>query len=581
MNNNQFTDPLDEIINKHREATQSVDNTSTVSESTQASINEPDVVPDTTATDIIDYGENDLAEEIAREEHEENEMKQNMMKERKSEKSDVMMPPDEHDMAYHTEALAFQSDKLAVVTTMVNKVIAKHHIISGGIPTENNVRMRVMGELIDIYHKTGDVITPEFEKVILDNWVDDSGVTATELINRADTQTEEVKKDEEKVEPILETPTVNITVEKNNPVTINVDESLIANTSKSNVINVNVKEVSEKELRATTIIENSQQEGIITTYDSGISDVPITLPMSGYRCVMRPINWFDFIRLTAPTSKNSIDNELKKWSVIYEHMKNPSIGPFENFDDFLKKTKYQDGELLMWAILVATSDEEEPLNLTCRNDKCKSPIKITYRPRSIIHLDEERIPKHYEKTHSVAVGEEAIKHWESVNSVRTRYELPDSGIIVEVDEPSAYDFITKKLPLVQEIFERYHPGKEMGSVPVDDPSMFEFDYLSANALYVSAMTIIRDGKEYRYTHWDDIEHIITKALGTDDSRILLKIVENSRLNVSPASFYIENIVCPKCKLVVKKQPIENIGTSLLFQVSRRLGSTTINLIKLD
>ena len=113
--------------------------------------------------------------------------------------------------------------------------------------------------------------------------------------------------------------------------------------SSSRVVDILVKEVSEKELKMANIIENSNIKGIISKYDSGINDVPLTLPLSGYRCVMRSINWWDFIKLTAPSSNSPVDNELKKWSVLYDHMKNVSIGEFTDLEDFMKKTKYQVG----------------------------------------------------------------------------------------------------------------------------------------------------------------------------------------------------------------------------------------------
>ena len=577
-----FIDPLAALVNRHKMAAGGEPVTN-VNDKTDI---EEEVVQDAeeVSVDTIDYGDNDLNDEIAREEEAVQEERRRMWEEQqKNQKEDVMMPPDDHDPEYHTEAINYQTDKLAIVTTMVNQVVEKHHLTTGGIP--DNVRMQVMGELIDLYHRDGDVITEDFEKIILDNWQGDETVQSTQPVVNEPVVQQAEEEDVQEEEKIPEAPTINITVEKGNPVTINVDESILPETTMTKEVNIIVREVSEEELKATTIIENSQQEGIIKKFDSGIHDVPITLPLSGYRCVMRPINWFDFIKLATPSSGNNSDNELKKWSVIYDHMKNPSIGEFENFEDFLKKTKYQDRELLMWAILVATADEEETLSFECSNPKCRKPISIKYHPRSIVHLDPKHIPDHYEKTHSVAVGHYAIEHFNKVNGKRRRYQLPSTGIIVEVNEPSAYEFITQKLSLVQKLYERYRPGEEMSGFNPEDPRMMEFDYLSANALFVTAMsyqTKDKDGKtkEYRYTNWDDIERIITEGLDADDSGILLKIIEKARTNVTPVSFYISDTICPSCKLKENKI-INDIGNSLLFQVSRRLASTQINLIEMD
>lgn len=612
--NKMNIDPLEELLNRQKAALgEPVEQTS---DEVAEMVDEPTPEKSGSLMDVdIDdaediYGDNDLNAEIAAEEAREQEARkaagEELMNQKKAaEAAKPFMPPDEHDMNYHTEAIGYQGDKINTVSAMVNRVVAKYRIISGGIedmpdPKLGTIgKMAVMGELVDIYHKNGEKITKDFEDLILKNWVMPDGTLAIHNINgqgfvvdktmiNAPTNTANtVQKSENTADDSkpVESPIININVEKNTPVTVNVDESIIAQTTQTNEVNIYVKEVSQEELLKTTIVENSDQKGIISVYDPGINDVPLTLPLSGYRCVMRSINWFDFIKLTAPASQNGSDNELKKWSVIYDHLKNPSIGEFKDLEDFMKKTKYQDRELLMWGLLVATADDEETLSITCGNPNCKKPIRIQYRPRNIVHVDEEHVPKWYVPAHEAAVGPDAVKIWESVNGTRKRYKLPHTGIIVEINEPSAYEFVTQKLPLINDLYKRYRPDGNMSEMDPNDVSMAEFDYLSANALFVSAMTIVRmengKPKEFRFTKWEQIEEIITRALDAEDSGILLKIIEKTRENVSPISFRVEDINCPACGRHEKFIPINDIGTSLLFQVSRRLSNTQINLIEMD
>ena len=180
-----------------------------------------------------------------------------------------------------------------------------------------------------------------------------------------------------------------------------------------------------------------------------------------------------------------------------------------------------------------------------------------------------------------APGEDAVKVWEEASGLRKRYQLPNTKIIVEINEPSAYDFVTKKLPLIEELFKRYRPDSDMSKINPEDPTLAEFDYLSANALFVSALTILRDGKEYRFTDWSSMEEIITKGLNAEDSGVLLKIIEKARSNVSPITFRVNNITCSACKQHYDYMPIPDIGGTLLFQVSQRLSNTQINLTEMD
>ena len=591
--NNKSKDPLLDLINKHKAATGDTP-TPTITNSTPQIPDDEDI-----------YGENDQQKEIEAEDKAREEARAAAAAEQKAiadeaiSKTSGFMPPDEKDMKYHEQAIGFQTEKLAIVTTMINKVVAKYKLISGGIPTQmmtdNTGRVildqvAVKAELCELYEKNGDKITPEFEMMILDNWVMPDNTLASEnIVNGVvvdstlqpaqDANANDVT-GQPSNEPI-QNPTININVEQNTPVTVNVDDSITANLKHAHQVDIVVKEVSKDEILKANIIENSNMEGIIQKYDSGINDVPLTLPLSGYRCVIRSINWFDFIKLAAPSSNSPVDNELKKWSVIYDHIKNVSIGDFKDLEDFMKKTKYQDRELLMWGLLVATSDDEETIEIRCANPRCGKPIRVSYNPRTIQNIDETKIPKWWTAANKAAPGEEAVKIWEQASSRRVCYTLPNTGIVVEINEPSAYEFVTEKLPLVEELYKRYRPEGSMADFDQNDPTLMEFDYLSANAMYITAMTIVRDGKQYRFTDWGSIEEIITKALDSRDSATLLKVIEEARSRVSPISFRITDVTCDACKQHVDEIPVNDIGRTLLFQVSQRLSNTQINLIEMD
>ena len=613
---NKNIDPLEELLNRQKAAMGVTTNDETPTSEPSSVIDENDQIPVTVTEqpmipDEDIYGLNDLENEIMEEDEADKQERaaagEEMIRQQEIKKAQTpFMAPDEYDMKYNDKAVSYQTDKINTVSAMVNRVVAKYRLMSGGIEEEPNKKlgtlgkMAVMGELVDIYHKNGEKITPEFENTILANWIMPNGTLAIHnvvdgVVVDSSTGNAPIKQQQtnnttnvtnnEDEEPVKENPVININVESGTPVTVNVDEAIVANTVETKEVDIYVKEVSKEELLRTTIVENSDQKGIINVYDSGINDVPITLPLSGYRCVMRSINWFDFIKLTAPSSQNGSDNELKKWSVIYDHLKNPSIGEFKDLEDFMKKTKYQDRELLMWGLLVATADDEETLSITCGNPNCKKQIKINYNPRTILHTDNEHIPSWYIPAYEAAVGPDAVKIWEEANNKRRRYRLPNTGIIVEINEPSAYEFITQKLPLINDLYKRFRPDGDMTELDPHDVSMADFDYLSAHALFISAMTIVREEngkpKEYRFTNWEQIEEIVTKALDAGDSGILLKIIEKTRENVSPISFRVENINCPSCGRHEEYIPINDIGTSLLFQVSRRLSNTQINLIEMD
>lgn len=593
--NNSYVDPLEKLLEKHNKAS-----SESIKETETSQIIDVGTPLDPDYTDI-DYGDTDIDEEIKNEERMEAEQREEALRNIKKE-PDVFMPPDERDMSYHSEAIGFQATTLAVVTTMVNKVVAKYHITSGGI-SETDIpkkgilgKMKVMGELIELYHVNGEVINDEFENVLLSNWILDNGLTAMEYINNPDL----VKSDEQKTKndesdngdaeddtksEII--PTIYIdTTKSETPVNVTVDESLVTKMTSSNKINVHVRQVTDVEIDESKVIVDSDQSEIIKPYVCETGDCPISLPMSAYRCVMTPVTWFESFSAASPTSNNPIDQEIKKWTTIYNHMKNISIGEFEDFDDFLKKTKYQDRELLLWGILVGTVEDTIEIGATCNKKLPNGEICNTYHtghfdPRNMLHLEPELIPASYKKTCDVAPGPAAVAHWKENGMDVTRYTLPDSKYIVEVNDPSAYEWITNRLPATQDALKKYGPPDE--NRPMNDPSMALFGYMAAHITTIHAIIIPgEDGKSYKYTTWENIEKIITTGLSAKDSTCLFRICSQARDRfISPVTFYVEDLKCPRCGHVSKRVVINNIEEQLLFHQSQLLTNTEVDWIEAE
>ena len=592
-------DKLDELLRRHAVADDI--KTPETANTNETPIPEPTIStePDTDQLDPsydIDYGDNDLEDEIkAEEDARQKEREALYAQAEKQNIPNAFQAPDEKDEAYNREAIGFQSEKLAVVAQMVNRVVAKHHIISGEIPDVRNLpggrvvqKMHIMGDLIDIYHNSGEKITPEFEDLILSNWILPNGKTAKEEIAEkgsiGSTANQPVNNDTTSTIPTSAPLQINVDVQPNTPVTINVDESLTANIDTIKEIDVFVKEVTTLEMEKAVIVNNSDEPGVITQYDTGINDQPVTLPRSAYRCSEGAINWFDFVKLTSsPSSGNMADNELRKWSIIYKHMKNVSIGAFSDFNDFLKKTKYADRELLMWSLLVATADPEEDIVITCGNPDCGEDNTYKYAPSKIIHFDESLLPKYYKAVHDASVGPEAIKLWNDKSNTRKLYTLPSKRVTVELEDPSVYDYIYYKLPIINNLYQRYRPGHNFGenARELQNEDMVEFQLLLSMALSISAVIIHKDGKDYRFDKWERIEEVITTALDNTDSGVLIKLTQVVAEKNDCFAFYLEDITCPKCGRHSKRIPINDISETLLSQLSQRLNNIDINLTDME
>ena len=166
MNNNEdFRDPLDELMNNHLAANGEESREiipeelkSTNEETTQVETAETPKKPE------INFGDNDLEEEIAREdaarEAERQARREAAERARRENLNTSPMPPQEHNKDIQRQEVDFQGETLNKVTGMVNRVVAKHKLFTGGIPED--IKMKVMGELVEIYYHYGEQIVPEF-----------------------------------------------------------------------------------------------------------------------------------------------------------------------------------------------------------------------------------------------------------------------------------------------------------------------------------------------------------------------------------------------------------------------------------
>ena len=509
------------------------------------------------------------------------------------------------------KAIGFQADKIAMINRMTQMVLKKYFIKEGEIPEaypaegagNHLTRLQCLGELTAMYETTGNIITPEFEQIILNNWKMNNGQFAIDWV-KENTSTDEngnvildqyklpskdnsnEKSQEDNSDDTDKNnagPTINIfTPDDVSSVTVNIDEEALGEMNFSNKVNVNVVKVSNEELFAgKTIVENSDKPGIIREFTSSSSDVSFTLPASGYRCTMTGINWFDALDIADVAGKNLQDREIEQWSMFYKHMRNVSIGEFTDFEDFLKKTKYVDGSVIMWGLLTATTGDEEEFGYTCSNEKCGKDFVIKYNPHSVAHINNDNITDAYFRASKASPGKEALDVYHEMGGHTLWYTLPDSKIIVELSQPSAYDMINNKLRIQNQLQNQMREEAANAENPREYQGAKLQYYMGINQ-FISSITIpgtTKDSHSYKYTTWEDIVTILGKLSWKDSNMLSPLMAALSRKFQSPIDMYIENVDCPHCGKHIERLFVTNIQSQLLFSASRRYQNTEINLIE--
>ena len=147
-----FIDPLEDIMKRHQDV-----------------MNGKTPVVDTEDEEDI-YGVNDRAKQEAAELEAEEKARQEKLEQMRAEAAEkeslTQMPPQSLDPAFQAESINFQTTNLEIVSRMVDEVAKKHNLTSGGIPesTDNdpNLRMHVMGDLMEQYHKRKAIFTAKW-----------------------------------------------------------------------------------------------------------------------------------------------------------------------------------------------------------------------------------------------------------------------------------------------------------------------------------------------------------------------------------------------------------------------------------
>jgi hypothetical protein len=274
--------------------------------------------------------------------------------------------------------------------------------------------------------------------------------------------------------------------------------------------------------------------------------------------------------LTHSQELTNIDGEKKKWSIVYDHIKNPSIGPFEDFDDFLKKTSFIDLDFILWKILCATSMEKEIITIDCHGKPggilCNKSYDWIYSPRELLLMNtvNPAIAEEMKKTGEAGSIEDIKKNYmSSMLNMNNIVELPTSKFGVIFGHISAYEYLDSVYPLI-----RSTQDEENKNIM---PSQ-EYAYYTLMAIK-GLILPKNDGTFIKVT---DIQNMmkIMKTLNEIDWQTILELV---RIMTEPYQFKfaLRDICCPHCK-TKSDIPIGDM-TRLLFIVARSLSSVQVVL----
>lgn len=474
-------------------------------------------------------------------------------------------------------------------------------------------------EALDEIFKEIKEVHPEFILEYVDEKSDESHSTnepSEEVVTepvREETKAEnelsetanDIKSDE--VPSISDEADVKIVIDKSNLPQVAWSEEELDKIRKSRSIELDIVETKTLEYTNIEDADNNFIDALLLPYQKKSNDIDAALPASKYRATFTGLTYTEVIDLSNSTEMNTIDGERKKWSICFNHIKNQSIGPWEDyftyvdptsgkivktddfskipdntdektihhvskFEDFLKKTSFIDLEYILWKILCATTMDQEIIQIDChanyKGKPCNKSYDWIYCPSELLDMNSinPAVLEELEKTATVASSEDILKNY-NTSMLRTdnMAKLHTSGISVVFGHISAYDYLESVYEKIQSL-----QNEEEYADPTIASKSLNYTTLTA----IKAFLIPKpEGGFIRIKGTDNLLKVIN-TLDEIDWQTLGELV---KIMIQPYEFKfsMRNIVCPQCKNR-SDIPITNMAR-LLFIVARSLSSVNVVL----
>lgn len=190
-------------------------------------------------------------------------------------------------------------------------------------------------------------------------------------------------------------------------------------------------------------------EKLLKRTPTSIRTTNVVLPASGYVATVAGCTPHELMTLQAD-NQNNLLREQTIWSTIHSKVTDTSIGKMD-FDKFMENTASVDQDVFIYGILQSTFPDDDSITLRCQNPECvdkkgnPKEYEHKYSVRSLLRVEElseetqARIASYIDA--SVSSEQALLAHDEAPVMQSLAIRLPESGIVLELQLKSAYDYM--------------------------------------------------------------------------------------------------------------------------------------------
>lgn len=367
---------------------------------------------------------------------------------------------------------------------------------------------------------------------------------------------------------------VNILIDKTgygiNPIEITDDEKKVIYEADE-ILLTSVKKLDLKTIKINELDKDKPKRSFQETaraHQLSGSHVDVAFAISGFHAQMKGLGYGDLTDLAIDPENITFNEIYKQATVIYNNMVNLSRPAFTDIDDFLKHFAWQDLDMAIYALYVATFPEVQTMGLNCGN--CKSSFNWNFRTRTLLNFDRspDRWMELYRKVITATPFEQPNVLREAPLYNTSMVELPISKYVIEFGPISMYDYLYKVLPIGDD--------DQFKTIFGENPS----NHIKMDLFVIPAIRqiLVPDGNG-GYDPYDTLKDMID-ILGTvlpDETKIIRAIATKTLSGLAP-TFGLSKIICPKCGQVTEFLPAE--VADMVFRAYTQQENTTVDAEKL-
>ena len=384
--------------------------------------------------------------------------------------------------------------------------------------------------------------------------------------NAAHTRTAEEEENHKKL--------VNILIDKTgyglNPIEITEDEKKVIYESDE-ILLTSVKKLDLSTIRINEkdpdAPKRSFQETARAHQLSG-SHVDVAFAISGFHAQMKGLSYGDLTDLAIDPENITFNEIYKQATVIYNNMVNLSRPAFKDIDDFLTHFAWQDLDMAIYALYVATFPEIQSMGMRCGG--CQASFNWNFRTRTLLNFDRspDRWMELYRKVIMATPFEQSTVLREAPLNNTTMVELPMSKYIIEFGPITLYDYLYKVLPIGDD--------DQFKAIFGDNPS----NHIKMDLFVIPAIRriLVPDGKG-GHDPYDTLKDMIDILgdVSPDETKIIRAIASKTLAGLAP-TFGLSGIKCPKCGTVTEFLSAD--VSDMVFRAYTQQENTTVDVEKL-